>query len=58
MELKEIRRANKVKVQDIGLDRRTVARIETGDVDVVSVGNLRKYLSAIGMVLTFSIPPK
>lgn len=54
MQLKQIRKAAKVKVQDIKLDRRTIAKIESGD-ETVSVKSLRIYLDAIGMKLTYSI---
>lgn len=52
--LKNIRKGMKVKVQDIKLDRRTVAKIENGDVSV-SVESLKIYLDAIGLTLTYSI---
>jgi len=54
MELKRIRKAAKVTVKDTGLNARTVAKIESGN-ESVSVKNLRKYLTAIGIKLTYSL---
>ena len=54
MELKEIRKAAKVKVQDIKLDQRTIQKIEKGSINI-SVQALTIYLDSIGMKLTYSI---
>ncbi len=54
MQLKDIRKAAKVKVKDIKLDSRTIRKIESGD-ETVSVHILNVYLKAIGLTLTYSI---
>lgn len=54
MDLKTVRQAAKVKVKDIKLDRRTVAKIEAGDMSVTA-SNYLVYLTAIGLDLTYSL---
>jgi transcriptional regulator with XRE-family HTH domain len=54
MTLKQIRKIGKVKIQDIDLDRRTIAKIENGDCNI-KLCSLQKYLEAIGMKLNYSI---
>lgn len=52
--LKVWRKANKIKIQDIKLDRRTIEKIENGE-NTVSVQSLRIYLAAIGLELVYAI---
>lgn len=54
MSLKEIRRTAKVKKQQIGLDLRTIKKIEDGGCNV-TVCSLNKYLEAVGLKLTYAI---
>jgi len=54
MTLSEIRRAAKVKKKNIPLDIRTINKIENGECNV-RVCSLEKYLTAIGMRLTYSV---
>lgn len=51
--LKVWRKANKIKIQDIKLDRRTIEKIENGE-NTVTVQSLRIYLAAIGLELVYA----
>jgi len=54
MQLREIRKASKVKINQIKLDSRTIKKIEAGS-DDVTVKSLNTYLESIGLQLTYSI---
>lgn len=54
IQLREIRRARKIKIKEMPLDYRTIRKIESGS-EEITVKSLKTYLNAVGLNLTYSL---